>query len=223
MYQAEKARIIRKADLRNITEYKRIFLIREDIVMKKLFILSMAAAIALTMTACGMNVGGTSSGSGSSASSQAAKPNSANYEDSLAGLEKYLADNSAISGSPTEMQAEFIGAKKGAKYQMSVNGNNNLTIELYEYDTASLNNTAKTVQDDVKKNGSFTIMNQKVPAELSISGKYLMVYKDTATGDQNKAHQKDVTTLFKEFKTSLSTVGGVTPSENVTVTSSQTK
>jgi hypothetical protein len=168
--------------------------------MKKLFILSMAAVIALTMTACGMNVGGTPSGSGSAASSQASKPTSDSYEDSLAGLEKYLADNSALSGNPSEMQAEFIGAKKGAKYQTSFNGNNNLTIELYEYDTASLNDTAKSVLDSVKKNGSFSIMNQQVSAELSDSGKYLMVYKDTANGDQNKAHQKDVTALFKGFK-----------------------
>lgn len=168
--------------------------------MKKFFILSMAAVIALTMTACGMDVGSAPSGSASSASSQVSKPTSNSYEDNLAGLEKYLADNSVISGNPSEMQAEFIGAKKGQKYQMSFNGNNNLTIELYEYDTASLNDTAKTVLDDVKKNGSFTIMNQKVSAELSDSGKYLMVYKDTANGDQNKAHQKDVTALFKGFK-----------------------
>jgi ABC-type oligopeptide transport system substrate-binding subunit len=168
--------------------------------MKKLFILSMAAVIALTMTACGMNVGGTSSGSGSSNTSQASKPNPDSYEDSLAGLEKYLADNSVLSGDPTEMRADFIGAKKGVRYQISFNGKNNLTIELYEYDTDNLDDTAKSVLDSVKQNGNFSIMNQQIPGVLSDSGKYLMIYKDTATGDQNQAHQKDVTALFKEFK-----------------------
>lgn len=168
--------------------------------MKKLFILSMAAVIALTMSACGVNVGGTSSGSESTASSQASKPNPDSYEDSLAGLQKYLTDNSMLSGDATEMQAEFIGAKKGVRYQMSFNGKNNLTIELYEYDTDNLSDTAKNVLDSVKQNGSFSIMNQQVPAELSDSGKYLMIYKDTATGEQNQAHQKDVSALFKAFK-----------------------
>lgn len=171
--------------------------------MKKILILALAVVMAGTMAACGMgDVGGGSSGTSSkTASSQvASKPSSDSYDDNLAGLEKYLAANSAITGNPTEMKADFIGAKSGAKYQTSFNGNNNVTIELYEFDTASVSATAKTVLDSVKKSGTYTIMDQMVPAVLSNSGKYLMIYKDTGSSDQNKAHQKDVTALFQGFK-----------------------
>jgi hypothetical protein len=171
--------------------------------MKKILILALAVIMAGTMAACGMgDVGGaTSESSSKTASSQvASKPSSDSYDDSLAGLEKYLAANTAISGNPTEMKADFIGAKSGAKYQTSFNGNNNVTIELYEFDTTSINPTAKEVLDSVKKSGAYSIMDQKVSAVLSDSGKYLMTYKDTGTSDQNKAHQKDVTALFQDFK-----------------------
>ena len=164
----------------------------------------LAVVMAGTVAACGMgDVGSTSTGSASQAvSSQAApsKPSSDSYDDSLAGLEKYLAANTVITGNPTEMQSDFIGAKSGAKYQTSFNGKDNVTVELYEFDTNSLSDTAKTVMASVKKDGTYTIMGKQVSAVLSNSGKYLMIYKDTATADQNKAHQTDVTKLFQEFK-----------------------
>lgn len=168
--------------------------------MKKLIILALAVVMAGTMSACGMDVGGTPSGSASTASSQASKPNTDSYGDDLSGLEKYLTDNSVISGSPTKMQADFIGAKSGDKYQASFNGNNNVTVELYEFDPKNLNDTAKQVIESVKKDGVFSIMDQKVPAVLSTSEKYLMIYKDSNTADQNKAHEKDVEKLVQEFK-----------------------
>lgn len=171
--------------------------------MKKLIILALAVVMAGTMAACGMDVGGTpSGGSASAASSQASKPSADSYGDNLAGLEKYLADNSVISGSPTKMQAEFIGAKGGDKYQVSFNGNNNVTVELYEFDPKNLNDTAKQIIESVKKDGVFSIMDQKVPAALSANEKYLMIYKDSNTADQNKAHEKDAVKLFQEFKKS---------------------
>lgn len=172
--------------------------------MKKILILALAVVMAGTMAACGMgDVGGASSNTASqAASSQAAvsKPDVASFDDNLVGMEKYLAANSVISGDPTEMKADFIGAVKGAKYQFGYNGNNNVTVELYEFDLNKMNDTAKTVQSDVKSKGSFTIMSQQVPAVLSDSGKYLMIYKDTATGDQNKARSDEVNKLVKEFK-----------------------
>lgn len=173
--------------------------------MKKLLIAALAVVMVGTMAACGAgNVGDSVSSSASSqtASSQAASsaPSAGSFDNSLSGLEKYLAANSVISGDPTAMQADFIGAKSGAKYQFSYNGNNNVTVELYEFDSANLNGTATSVQNDVKNKGTFTIMSQQVPAVLSDSGKYLMIYKDTATADQNKARQEKVTKLLKEFQ-----------------------
>ncbi|WP_444658950.1 hypothetical protein ACRQV7_15650 [Caproiciproducens sp. R2] len=170
--------------------------------MKKILILALAVVMAGSLAACGMgDVGGTQSAP--NASSQAAVSSavgSDNMEDSLAGLEKYLSSNSAISGTPAEMKADFIGAKKGAKYQFDYNGKNNVTVELYEFDTGSLSGEASAVLDEVKAKNQFTIMNQTVPAVISDSGKYIMIYKDTSGSDENKQHQEDVTKLFKAFK-----------------------
>lgn len=171
--------------------------------MKKSLILALAVVMAGTMAACGMgDVGGaTSTAANQSAVSSAVSQIGAEaMDDNLAGLEKYLAANSAISGKPTQMQANFIGAKSGVKYQFGFEGNNNVIIELYEYDTANLNDEAKSVINEVKSKGKYTIMSQEVAAVLSDSGKYLMIYKDTATADKNKAHQEEVTKLFKSFK-----------------------
>jgi len=172
--------------------------------MKKIIILALAIVMAGTMAACGMgDVGGaTSSAPAQSVASvpTVSKVDAQGMDDTLAGLEKYLAANSAISGDATEMDATFIGAKSGAKYQGDFNGKNTVTVELYEYDTKSLNEKAQTVLNDVKSKGTFTIMSQTVPAVISDNGKYLMIYKDTSSADQNKAHQADVTKMFKEFK-----------------------
>ena len=170
--------------------------------MKKILILALAVAMAGSLAACGMGDVGGAQPAASSVSSQAVSSavGSDNMEDSLAGLEKYLAANSAISGTPTEMKADFIGAKRGAKYLFSYNGKNNVTVELYEFDTGSLSSQATAVLDEVKAKSQFTIMNQKVPAVISDNGKYIMIYKDTSGSDQNKKHQEDVAKLFKEFK-----------------------
>lgn len=178
--------------------------------MKKILTVLLAVSLAAAMTACGAgNVGGSSSASASSgAASQApssqavsSAPSASSYDNTLDGLEKYLTANSVVSGSPTAMQAAFIGAKSGAKYQFGLNGNNNVTVELYEFDPSSLNDTAKTVQADVKSKGSFTIMSQQVNAVLSDSGRFLVIYKDTVTNnDQNKARQQQTEKLVKEFQ-----------------------
>ena len=171
--------------------------------MKKSLIVALAVIMAGTMTACGMgDVGGASSTATSQAASSAvvSQISADAMDDNLAGLEKYLAANSFISGQPVQMQPEFIGAKSGAKYQFGFDGNNNVTVELYEYDTANLNDTAKSMISEVKSKGKYSIMGQEVAAVLSDSGKYLMIYKDSAAADKNKAHQQEVTKLFQGFK-----------------------
>ncbi len=176
--------------------------------MKKIFILALTIVMAGTMAACGAgDVGRTSSASTSSqaasssaVSSQAPSADASSYDDSLDGLEKYLTVSGLISGNPSDMQASFIGAEKGARYQFGLNGKDNVSVELYEFNTNSLNSDAQKVLNDVKANGSFTIMNKKVDAIISDSGKYIMIYKDTVTNDENKQRQEKTIKLFKEFK-----------------------
>lgn len=173
--------------------------------MKRILILAAAAALLMTATACGAGDVGSPS-SAAPASSQAASSSSApavsqdSVEDNLQGLQKYLTGNGAVSGDPTEMRADVIGAKSGVRYQFSYNGKNNVTAEFYEYDPDNLGNTAKQVLDSVKSSGKFTLMGQQISASLSDSGKYLMIYQDSVTKDENKAYADKVAKLFREFK-----------------------
>ena len=175
--------------------------------MKKLWIVSMAAVLAVLLSACGAgNVGGSSSGSASSGTASQAssaissKVEQTGVEDSLSGLQKYLVGNASVTGTPETMRADVIGAKSGVRYKYSRNGKDNVTLELYEYDLSNLNASAQKVISNVKSSGQFTLMDQTVSAVLSDSGKYLMIYKDSATGSANTTYAQQVKKLFQEFK-----------------------
>ena len=55
-----------------------------------------------------------------------------------------------------------------------------LAIELYEYDTKKLDDTAKEIVAQIKENNSFTIIEGHPVngAYLSVNGRYLMIYND---------------------------------------------
>ncbi len=171
--------------------------------MKKIWMIAAAAALLMTVTACGAgDVGGVSSKSASSTSAVSSAPamRQSSVSDSLKGLQTYLTGNGVLSGDATEMRADVIGAKDGVRYQFSYNGKNNVTAEFYEYKVGSLNSTAQEVLNSVKKNGKFTLMGQQMNASLSDSGKYLMIYKDSVSKQENQAYADKVLKLFKSFK-----------------------
>lgn len=180
--------------------------------MKKLWIISMAAVLTVSFTACGAgNVSLSSQDTSSKAStsqtassqpaSSTIKVEASSVSDDLAGLQKYLVGNAAVSGTPENMRADMIGAKTGVRYKYGANGGkDNVTLELYEFGTANLNATAQQVISDVKSTGKFTVVGQKVDATLSKSGKYLMIYKNSATDDPNKAYGTWIKKLLTDFK-----------------------
>jgi ABC-type phosphate/phosphonate transport system substrate-binding protein len=171
--------------------------------MKKLWIITLAAALAMLVSACGVgDVGGASSQPASSqvSSSASSQLGQDGVEDSLKGLEQYMTANASFSGTPTSMRADVIGAKQGDRYQFGYNGKNNVTVELYEFDSSNLNETAKKTINDAKSSGKITILDQQVNAVLSDSGKYLMIFQNSATDDQNKAYTDQVKKLFTGFK-----------------------
>ena len=87
------------------------------------------------------------------------------------------------------------------QYRFGYEGNNNVIVELYEYDPENLSDEAKTVVESVKQDGTFSVIGQKVTdAYLSDSGKYLMIYKDTQTNEKNELHKKQIVELFQGFK-----------------------
>ena len=171
--------------------------------IKKWCALAMALLLTVSLAACGAgDVGGESMvSSEAQAEESVASMAEADAADSLDGLCEYLKGNGMISGDPLEMQAELIGAEKGAKYVFGYEGNNNVIVELYEFKTSGLSSEAQAVVDSVKKDGTFAIMGQTVQgAVLSGSGKYLMIYKDSSTGEKNVAQKEKVEKAFKAFK-----------------------
>lgn len=175
--------------------------------MKKIWAISIAAALALSLTACGAgNVTSASSAAGSS-SSQAAPVSSAaaidagSVSDDLAGLQKYLVSGASVSGTAEKMRYDIIGAKSGVRYKYSAaNGKDNVTLELYEFDPSNLNSKAQEVISSVKSSGKFTLLGQQVGAVLSKNGKYLMIYKNTMSDSANASYGKNLQKLFTEFK-----------------------
>lgn len=183
--------------------------------MRKGIAVLLALGLLLSFSACGAgNVGGTapSEPAQSSASSETSSvmPEQ-DAQDSLEGLEAYLEGNGALVltrndkgevTNRTEMKAALIGASAGAKYVFGFEGNNNITLELYEYDLSDLNETANNILQSAKTEGKMTIMEQTVSeVTVSDSGKYLMIYNDSAIGNEKNAAQKEkVLELFRGFK-----------------------
>lgn len=167
--------------------------------MKKIGIFLCSVSLLMVLSACGVgNVGGAPSGAPvSSAVSSAVSPDS--YEDSLPGLQKYMTAAAEVSGSPETMRADLIGAKSGVRYEYGHDGNKNVTVELYEFDPSSLNGTAKKFMDEAK-NGSVTVLGQRVDSVLSANKKYMMLFRNTATDDKNKAYNEKIKKLFSDFK-----------------------
>ena len=108
----------------------------------------------------------------------------------------------------TEMDASLIGAKVGKKFtaiRIDDKDVNNITIELYEYDTQNHNATADEVIGSVKEDGTFSIIElPRVNAYLSDNGKYLMIYTDkgldeSKTDSDNYKWREEVLEKFKTF------------------------
>lgn len=164
-----------------------------------------AALMLLSFSACAVNMPNSSNASETSSQAEAtpepeASVDESKFTDNLEGLQEYMMAKEYISGTPVDMEASFIGAKDGVKYTCSYEGSNNITVELYEYDTSALDDTAKEVIDSVKKNGTFELMGMTAEATLSDNGKYLMVYKDSASGEVHDARTKQVKEDFAAFK-----------------------
>ena len=178
-------------------------------IKRRLAALAAAALLLVSLSACAVNMPGEESSSGSESTSSTASESESSsqapvdvgdYDDTLEGLAEYMKAKGYIEGDPSDMDASFIGAEKGVKYTGSYEGTNNITVELYEYDTANLHDTANAIIDSVKESGQFILMGMTTNATLSDSGKYLMVYTDTVTGEEHDARTAEVKEEFVNFK-----------------------
>ena len=134
------------------------------------------------------------------------------YKNNFEGLCNYFAAygyiNPKYDDKNTEMDASLIGAKVGKKFtaiRIDDKDVNNITIELYEYDTQNHNATADEVIGSVKEDGTFSILElPRVNAYLSDNGKYLMIYTDKGldekkTDSDNYKWREEVLEKFKAF------------------------
>lgn len=190
--------------------------------LKKLLALVATAALAVTLTACtgtGEQLPGltleTSSASTSSTTSGVDVPTASDeedaqveiqveevpdteFEDTIDGLCDYLSANKAVTGDPTEMAYETIGATEGYRFRFIL-GKSTVQVEVYAFDLDNLGDQAQTVLDSVREKGSFTMLDNEVPATLNSDGKYLLIYTDTSTDATNVAQKERVTELFTSF------------------------
>lgn len=190
--------------------------------LKKLLALVATAALAVTLTACtgtGEQLPGltleTSSASTSSTTSGVDVPTPGDeedaqveiqveevpdteFEDTIDGLCDYLSANKAVTGDPTEMAYETIGATEGYRFRFIL-GKSTVQVEVYSFDLDNLGAQAQTVLDSVREKGSFTMLDNEVPATLNSDGKYLLIYTDTSTDATNVAQKERVTELFTSF------------------------
>ena len=171
--------------------------------MKKFILLGMAVLGSVALSACGAGDVGRPGYQSSSAAVQENPVSSVapveNYDDTLQGLINCMSDRGYISGDATAMSASIIGAKEGYKYQFA-HEKSNVTVELYEYDLENLNDTATKVHEQVKNTGGFQLQSAQIPATLSPSGKYLMIYTYSPENDANQQRKDDVENLLKRWK-----------------------
>ena len=204
--------------------------------MKKVWILAAAAALTVAMAAAGCGTNVQTDGEGnvvsavSSTTSEVVDENAASqpsdatsYDNTLDGLASYMKDLGYIEKDYTApstlgldtvsnsnvMQAQIIGAVSGKRYTGSYDGSDNITIELYEYDPANLDEVGEKVLQQIKEEGTFTVFDTDVEAYLNSNSKYVMVYKDTELStntntesekyQDHDAHRKEAIEKFQAF------------------------
>ncbi len=124
--------------------------------------------------------------------------------DSEYGLTKMcedLLEKDYLPESGEVMASDVIGAEVGYRFNAKVN-NDTIVIELYEFDDKETNDVAQKTIDDIEENGYFNVLGYTdVPAELSDSKEYVVVYNDDkAKGDEpDEAHKKQYDEFMKIF------------------------
>ena len=106
-----------------------------------------------------------------------------------------------VVGERVQMSYDVIGAANGYKYTYQYN-DSSVQLELYEFPTENIPEAAQTVIDSVRERGSFEILDNTVPAQLSESGRFMIIYTDAKaeSGDEvSVAHRDHVTACFTAF------------------------
>lgn len=172
--------------------------------MKKFILFVLAAVIAVSFTGCFGSGEPQLPGVNTTEGKDIKKVDASKYNNDLEGLEKYLTDLNYLPAdiNSTEMMYGVIGAKAGERYNFTVD-NSVVYVELYEYDTENMNADAKRVTAEAKKDGEIKVLSEDdnaiFPASLSSNGKYLLMYSDNSTSENNAERKKNFTNAVKNF------------------------
>lgn len=125
----------------------------------------------------------------------------ADFEMDVDGMCDYFEASGLVAGERVQMSYDVIGAVNGYKYTYQYN-DSSVQLELYEFPTENIPEAAQTVIDSVRENGSFEILDNTVPAQLSESGRFMIIYTDAKaeSGDEvSVAHRDHVMACFTAF------------------------
>ncbi|MCF2653314.1 hypothetical protein [Anaeromassilibacillus senegalensis] len=172
--------------------------------IKKLLAVVLAAALCLSVAACGAATTSVETLETSSAVSEGetapADKDPAGYDSDIQGMCKYFEDNHLAVGEKVQMSYDVIGALNGYKYAYRYN-DSNVQLELYEFPTEDIPEAAQSVINSLRAEGSFTILDNTVPGYLSGDGRFLMIYTDAKSekDEVSKAHKAHVLSCFDAF------------------------
>lgn len=172
--------------------------------IKKLMALVLAAALCASLAACAAPQTAVAALETSSTTEDGETvtddKDPADYDADIQGMCKFFEESGLTAGEKVQMSYDVIGALNGYKYAYSYN-DSSVQVELYEFPTENISETAQAVIDSVREAGSFEILDSTVPAQISEDGRFMMVYTDAkAEGDEvSKAHKAHVTACFEAF------------------------
>ena len=168
--------------------------------IKKLLAVLLAALLCVSVTACANNSASstavatleTSSTASEGETAESTDKDPAGYDDDIQGLCKYLEDCKVAAGEKVQMSYDVIGAENGYKYVYRY-ADSAVQLEVYAF-PAELSETAKALQDAVRADGTFKVLDNTVPGYLSNDGRFLLIYTDAKSEkeDANKTHKEHV-------------------------------
>ena len=162
--------------------------------------LSMTGCVSSTSTTANLETLETSAAPAEGEEATVEMKDPANYDDTVQGLCAFMEDCKVTAGERVQMEYGVIGALNGYKYAYTYNSSS-VQLEVYEFDTENLSETAQQVIDSVKANGTFELLDNTIPAQISADGRYMLIYTDekSAKEDANKAHKEHVVECFETF------------------------
>lgn len=174
--------------------------------IKKWLAAALIGALCLSMTACAaqqttsLHTLETSTAPAEGEEAVVELKDPANYEDDVQGLCAFMEDCKVTAGERVQMEYGVIGAVNGYKYAYTYEGSQ-VQLEVYEFPAEELSETAQEIIDSVRDNGTFQLLDNTIPAQLSANGRYMLIYTDEKSEkeDANKAHKEHVVKCFETF------------------------